>query len=448
MRHIRESGMLAMLGALSLVAAACGGGDPAETTTEAAPTTTEAPATTQAPDEPISFEIWHVQTDEPELAENAIARYEEANPNVDVNVVPIENDSYKTQIRVAVGAGEQPCGFISWGGGPLAEYVEGGAVIDLTDRMQENNYADRFVDAAFSVTSIDDRIYGVPVENSAAAFFWYNTAIFDEHGLTPPQTWDEMLEIVDTLTAAGIAPFSLANSAAWPGSMYYMYFIDRLAGPELFASAANRTGGSFEDPVFIQAGEMLQDLVRRNAFVDGFNGLNWGDGESRAFLYSGDAAMELMGNWNVSIILTENEEFLEQNIGMFPFPAIEEGEGDASNVVGTIGDNFYHISSTCEHPDEVFEAITYLIDDEAVAERIEAGRIPPVKDFEPEQPLVAEVFDALQGADSVQLWYDQFLPPELAQVHLQTTQALYDLSMTPEEAAAAMEQAAVEHFGE
>jgi len=42
----------------------------------------------------------------------------------------------------------------------------------------------------------------------------------------------------------------------------------------------------------------------------------------------------------------------------------------------------------------------------------------------------------------VQLWYDQELSPSLAQTHLNTTQALFGLSITPEAAAQQMEAAA------
>ena len=40
--------------------------------------------------------------------------------------------------------------------------------------------------------------------------------------------------------------------------------------------------------------------------------------------------------------------------------------------------------------------------------------------------------------------YDQTLPPELAELHKDTTQALFGLSMTPEEAAKKMEAKAEE----
>ena len=216
--------------------------------------------------------------------------------------------------------------------------------------------------------------------------------------MTPPATWDELLTVVDTLKENDIIPFALANKTKWTSSMYYMYLVDRLGGPEVFANAATRSGGSFEDPIFVQAGEMVQELVNMDAFNEGFNGLDYDTGQSRQLLYSGKAAMELMGNWQIATMRAENPDFEANNLGFFPFPAIEGGAGDPSNVVGTVGDNYYSISTACENPDEAFEMIQYLIDDEAVPLLAADGRIPPVKGFTTDDPALQEIIDLIGNA--------------------------------------------------
>jgi raffinose/stachyose/melibiose transport system substrate-binding protein len=396
--------------------------------------------------------FWHIQSTGtgPELIEQAVDRYMTDNPGVTVENVPMQNDPYKIRIKTAMGAGDPPCIFPSWGGGPLYEYMQAGQVTDLTDFMMDDDYYERFLPASLSNVTFDDKMWGVPVENTAVAVIFYNKAIFDEYGLTPPETYDELLTVAQTLIDNGVVPFALANKTKWTSSMYYMYLVDRLGGPEVFASAANRTGGSFEDPVFVQAGEMVQELVNMPAFNEGFNGLDYDTGQSRMLTYAGEAAMELMGTWQIATYKAENLDFYENDLGFFPFPAIPDGEGDPSNVVGTVGDNYYSISSVCEYPEEAFKLIQYLIDDESVALRVESGRIPPVKGVSEmlEDPILQEVMAVVEEAASVQLWYDQYLPPELGEVHKDTMQALFGLELTPEEAAAAHETAIAEFYGE
>lgn len=389
----------------------------------------------------VSF--WHHQTvaEGPTLIQQAVDRFTAAHPGVDVEVVPINNDAYKTKIKVAIGAGQAPCVFPSWGGGTLREYVKAGQIIDLTPYMTRENYRDRFLDAAFTQITVDGRIYGVPVENTSLAVVLFNRALFNQWTIAIPRTYGELLGVVRTLKAHGVAPFALANKPKWPGSMFFMYLVDRLAGPEPFARAAAREG-TFEDPVFVEAGRRIQELVRAGAFQEGFNGLDFDPGGTRALLYSGKAAMELMGTWQVSAIKGENPEFYEKNLDFFPFPAIEGGTGDPRNIVGTIGDNFYSISASCAHPDEAFALIQTLIDDTSVEARARAGRVPPVKGFTTEDPVLRKILTLVQEAPHVQLWYDQYLPPAVAEVHKDTSQGLFALTTTPEEAAAALERAA------
>lgn len=457
--------VLAGLLALMLLLGACvpAPAAPAAPAADSAGATTEeaAPAEEGAAEEGAAEEaapagetknivFWHIQTDGggPVLIQDAVDRFMADNPDVAVEVVPTQNDPYKTKIKVAMGAGNPPCVFMSWGGGPLYEYIQADQVIDLTEYMNADNYKNRFMDAALSLVTFDDKIYGVPVENTAVAMVWYNKTMFADLGLEAPKTYDELLNVINVLKENDIAPFALANKTKWTGSMYFMYLVDRLGGPEVFASAANRTGGSFEDPVFIQAGQMVQDLVNMGAFIEGFNGLDEDTGQSRQLFYAGKAGMYLMGSWTLGNFTNEAPEFFTDDVGFFPFPTIEGGAGDPNNVVGTVGDNFYHISPTCAYPDEAFEMLTYLIDDTSVEARIAEAKIPPVKGVQLADPVLQQVLDVVETAPSVQLWYDQYLPPELGELHKDTTQALFGLSMTPEEAAKAMEDGAKSYFGE
>lgn len=165
-----------------------------------------------------------------------------------------------------------------------------------------------------------------------------------------------------------------------------------------------------------------------------------------SLVYSGKAAMKLMGTWNIATVKDENEEFYKNNLDFSPFPSVEGGKGDPNNVIGTYGDNFYSISGTCKYPEEVFGLVQYLIDQEAVKERTACGRLSPVKNFKTDDPVLRQTLRLISKAPSVQLWYNQYLPPELGEKHKDTSQALFDGSMTPEEAAEAMENAAKNFF--
>ena len=388
---------------------------------------------------------WDLQTQERTVAtiRDAADRFEAANPGFKVEDSHIANDAYKTKLKIAFGANEAPCVFTSWGGGPLREYIKAGNVTNLSPYLEEHKeFADRFIPASFSPATYEGDIYGLPVMGTAVAVVIYNKAIFEDLDITPPKTWSELMEVVDVLNENNIAPFALANKAKWPGSMFFVYLADRLGGPEVFQKAADREpGGSFQDPVFIKAGEMLQDLVKADGFARGYNGLDYDIGGSRRLLYSGRAAMELMGSWEFGSIENENPDFAK-NVGFFTFPAVEGGKGDPRNAIGTMGDNYISINAACPYQDEAFDLLMYSTDDRAAELKMEDNKILPIKNADVEDPYLADVMEAVSQAPSIQLWYDQELAPALAEVHKDTVQQLLGLSITPEEAAAKMEEVA------
>ena len=62
---------------------------------------------------------------------NALNRFNQANPNDQIQGTTFQNDAYKTRIRTAVGADQAPTIIWGWGGGTLRSYVQAGQVEDL-----------------------------------------------------------------------------------------------------------------------------------------------------------------------------------------------------------------------------------------------------------------------------------------------------------------------------
>ena len=385
--------------------------------------------------------LWHIQTQPPqqEVIEKAKARFEAANPGYKIDISVYQNDPYKTKIQVALAAGEEPDIFPSWSGGTMIEYVLANQLFDMTPLMEKDNYKDLFMDAAIDHVTYDGQIWGVPVENVAVAMLFCSKSAFEDAGLEYPTTVAELEAVAEAFKAKGIAPFALANATKWTGSMYYMYLVNRIGGAEVFMNAANRfKPDGFLDPAFTQAGEIIQKWVKAGYFNEGFNGLDEDNGQSRMLLYTGNAAMYLMGSWFLATGASENPDFM-QNVAIIPFPVYEGGAGDPTAVVGTVGDNFYHISANCEHSEMAFEFLKTMMDEEGIQERLAVGKLPPVKGLKVEDPNLQTILDVVSNASSVQLWYDQYMSPAMAELHKDTSQALFGLSMTPEEVNKAMQ---------
>lgn len=434
--------VLALAMALSLVACGSSNSNNSGTTGD---TSNAAAGNTTASGDKIPLTIWHIQSGGMgDAIEAAVDRFEEANPQYEVTVVQKQNDSYKTDLSLAINAGTMPDVFITWGGQTMYDYVDEGLIYDLTDLMTADGYADEFLDAAIAQCTYNDKIVAVPVENISVAGFFYNKEVFDQYNLEEPETIADLEAICDTLVANGVAPFALANSTKWTGSMYFQYLATRYGGLEPFAEAAAGTG-SFESDAFVYAGQTIQDWVNKGYFCDGYNGMDDDSGQARMLFYNGEAAMDLMGSWFISNVADESTMLEDGTLGYFPFPALDSSDADQSLTLGTLGDNLYSVSTNSADPEGAFKLIQALLDDEALVDRNAQGKIIPLKSFTSDNEVTNEVLDSLNSSAGVQLWYDQYLPSEVAEVHKDTCQEIFGLTMTPEDANAQL-QAAMDSY--
>lgn len=442
--------ILATVLAMTMVAglAACGSSSGSSSSGDASNDAAAGTETAAATDDDKVITFWEIGTDDPDksLWASAADWYNETvspESGYTVEVVATTNDQYKQKLSVAMSAGECPDMYIHWTGGPMIEYINSGYAQDITDLMDSNGITEKYIEGAISQASYDGKIYAVPVMNDSVASFFYDKALWAEKGYEIPTTIDELEALCDQMVADGITPFALANSSQWTGSMYYCYLVARYGGADIITNAYSGEG-SFVNDATEYAGQKIEEWVEKGYFPEGVNSLSADDGEDRALLYQG-AGMMLQGSWQVASIMNENPDFYE-NLGCFAFPTLEGSDADQSIVLGTLGDNFVSFSCTGEKLQEAFKVATYYSSDEYMQQAVEAGKLPPLKAATSEEPAWQDILTSINNASSVQLWWDQYLPSSVAEVHKSSTQKLFDISSTPTEVAQEQQDAMDEYL--
>ncbi|MCM3595485.1 extracellular solute-binding protein [Metabacillus idriensis] len=386
-----------------------------------------------------TLEFWQIDPGEKEkVYQEAVERFEEKHPDVDVKMLQIPNDAYKQKLSVAMSGDSAPDVFVSWGGGWLKNFVEQDKVLDITSETDK----DHFNKLALDNSTYDDKVFGLPLGLSIDVVF-YNKDIFEKYGLTPPETYDEWLKIIDTLNQNDIIPIALANKTKWPGAYYLMNFASRIGGPELFDSAFHRTGKGFDDQAYVKAGEHIQEMVKMKAFNSGFNGVPYDEGQGRQLMYSGKAAMTDMTISFVNNMKEEAPEF-ESKLDFFVFPKVDGGQGDQTHL-GASASPVWSVAKNSKNQKLATELAKELSSTETAQQYVDrTGSLTAVDNVVPKDPFTKRFYDVVKNATHLQMPYDQTLPPELAELHKDTTQAVFGLDMTPEEAAKKMEQKAKE----
>lgn len=390
---------------------------------------------------------WHISTADAEKAawQGLADSFTAQNPNVEVEITVIENEAFKQKLATAMQSGNPPDVFQSWGGGVLYQYAEAGLVKDLTDDLAQDGWGDSFSSAALNLYGTGGKYYGVPW-NMGVVVMWYNKALFTQAGIeTNPATWTDFLGTVKQLQDAGITPITVGEKDKWPGHFYWVYLAIRTGGKAAFDAAYNRTG-SFADPPFVQAGEHLKELIDLQPFQDGFLGQAYNDAES--LLANGKAAMELMGHWSPGNqkSLAENKVGLGDDLAFFPFPMVEGGAGNPTDVLG--GGNGFAVGKNA--PPETIAFVKHLTSLESQKALIPVGlTVPPVVKGAEEamtDPNLIAIAKMLADAEYLQLYYDQFLPPAVGATVNDAVQGIFAGTSTPEEAAQMIEDSAAQEM--
>lgn len=393
------------------------------------------------------IQVWAVEDSAMNpVVQDGIDAYNES-AEAPAELVTYVNDAYKQRIQVALGSPNAPDVFFNWGGGNLAQYVGEGQVVDLTDTMEANpEFRDAFLPSVLDVAKIDGRYYGVPMQGVLPVVLFYNKKVFDEAGLRPPATYDDLLDAVDVFKKEGVTPITLPGAQGWTELMWLEYLLDRVGGADKFQAVADGEEGAWSDPAMLEALQMCQDLAERGAFGSNFASITYDNASASSLLASGKSAMFLMGTWELSTQQDNNPEFVESgDLGFVPFPRLEGGQGDPTAVVGNPS-NYFSVNADSADTEAAIDFLTQTVtSDTYVDELIAAGHVPAVQGIEDRlaetehAEFTTFTYDLVAQASSFTQSWDQALTPATSEEMLTNLQLLFLGDITPEKFVEAME---------
>ena len=218
----------------------------------------------------------------------------------------------------------------------LRTAAQSGGLIDLSELWAETGLTDAFPAGFQALSATEGKQYYLPV-----AFGWtgiyYNRQIFDQYGLVPPTTWDEFIQICETLRANGETPLSLSGQDAWMTMLWFDYLNLRLNGADVHRALVQGQL-PYNDARLQDVVETWRMLFANGYFVerpeligtlDAVNGLVRGD---KGMLGREKAVMILTGPfW-----LTNLPAVFMDELDFFPFPTMNANVAPAE-VVTTLG---------------------------------------------------------------------------------------------------------------
>ena len=218
----------------------------------------------------------------------------------------------------------------------LASAARQDLLMDLTDLWAQSGLLESYPENFRALSEVNGKQYYMPTGYSWVGIY-YNVAIFDQFDLQPPQTWDELMGIADTLLASGETPFSIAGRDPVATSLWLDYLNLRLNGAEFHAGIL-RGEESYDDPRMRQVFEVWQSLFENEYFIENITSL--GSIGSLTATIRGDNG-ELGRNKAVMILSTpstiaELPDTFRGELDFFRFPIIDPSLNQGE-VVPSIG---------------------------------------------------------------------------------------------------------------
>ena len=335
--------------------------------------------------------------------------FKAANPDINVTTNVQDREAYKTAIRNFLTA-DAPDVASWYAGNRMKPFVDAGLFADISDVWADNGLNESMAAIQPSMT-IDGKQYGVPYTNYQWGIY-YRADIFEEQGIEPPTTFDELLEASAKLKEAGITPFTIGTKFLWTAAGVFDYLSLRTHGYD-FHNQLTAGEIPYTDPRVVEIFENWKKLVEPGYFVENHASMSWQD--ALAPFISGEAAMYVMGNFAVNAMLEGG--LTADQIGFMQFPTINP---DVPRAEEAPTDTF-HMPTNAKNQENAKKFLAYIATPEAQTKWNEMIKQLPVnKDATVgDDKFIQAGFETVSTAEGIAQFYDRDAPAEMAKVGME-----------------------------
>ena len=260
--------------------------------------------------------------------EEIVAKFQAANPDIDVQMNTTEHEAFKTAIRTILAADKGPDVATWFAGNRMAGFVADGLFGDISDVWAQEGLASSMASTMPSVT-FDGKQYALPYSYYQWGVY-YRKDIYDANGISVPKTYDEFLDNCKKLKANGIASVAIGTKYLWTAAGWFDYLNLRTNGLDYHIDLMlGKT--KYTDEGVVNTFKNWARAVDAGCFMDDHQNYSWQ--EAQAPLINGEAASYLIGNFIVPNLPEETQSQLD--FYQFPpiDPSLELGEDAPTEII-------------------------------------------------------------------------------------------------------------------
>ena len=243
----------------------------------------------------------------------------EENIKVKVTLEMPSSDQYESVLQARL-AGDDAPDLYTLHSNIISMYNKAGHLTDLSNEP----LASKIYENVKATVSLDGKLLAVPIESQAWGVL-YNKTIFEECGLTPPNTLTELKAVCEALKAKGYTPFMLAYQEQWVPQLMTALTLGGKVSGELpdWVDRMYKDEGSYEEvrDIFGPIDVIMQNGTER--------AMEEGSQAGAADFAIGKAAMFVQGTWAAGTIMETNPDM---KLGVFPLPVNDNPECTRVNL--------------------------------------------------------------------------------------------------------------------
>ena len=260
--------------------------------------------------------------------EDIVAKFQAANPDIEVVLNTTEHEAFKTAIRTILAADKGPDVATWFAGNRMAGFVADGLFADISDVWASEGWDSSMASTMPSVT-FNGKQYAVPYSYYQWGIY-YRKDIYEANGISIPKTYDEFLDNCKKLKAKGIASVAIGTKYLWTAAGWFDYINMRTNGLDYHINLMlGKT--KYTDQGVVNTFKNWARAIDAGCFMDDHQNYSWQ--EAQPPLINGEAASYLIGNFIVNNLPEETQAQLD--FYQFPpiDPSLELGEDAPTEII-------------------------------------------------------------------------------------------------------------------
>ncbi|MCT7377371.1 ABC transporter substrate-binding protein [Chelativorans sp. EGI FJ00035] len=196
-----------------------------------------------------------------------------------------------TALRARVTAGNAPTA-VQMLGFDILDWAQQGVVADLNQIANEEGWEEVVPDALKQFSKYEGTWIAAPVNVHSTNWVWINKEALDAAGGKAPETWDELIAVLDKMKENGITPIGHGGQA-WQDATIFDSVVLSLGTDFYKASMIDLDSEALGGEKMREAFARMEKL--RSYVDDNFSGRDWNLASS--MVIEGEAGMQIMGDW-------------------------------------------------------------------------------------------------------------------------------------------------------